>query len=483
MSTANLQLRAHLRHRGLLFWTYFVPAVFFATLVAIQVAKHFGSASLNLWALLALVGASAFFLASSQQEILTRPTFYLLPGLRAGMATNQVRVGLVVGAAAVLTAFALPGLGDLLAASPLRAVSVLAVAILVFALVMLLAMQLSFLTWIIFQVLWLQIFLIRQVMRVSDEAVAGALDQVALWSAAAVVGVFLVLQQIRSAGLHRRVAESPYLSVADIKNTDKVAEFKRLRDLHKAETAGGPRPFAAAMDAGLRWAGAQRRAGRAAHALAGEAVVLGFAASLPRRWWKLLLAAGVLPLFMVMGGFYDARAVAFDDNWVREWFVNLPFMSIAFFGIFGTYLRHPAPGRLWDRGTRRDALVPTMIAMLGASYAMTAVLFAFGHAAAALLPPLAYRGEALRMVAPSWHVWLWPAFCHAVQMLVWSLWRSPRCQGVMQQVGTLAFFPLMLFLRMWYGPFAYPAAIGGTVMLLMALPLVWSWRVMRTDQA
>ncbi len=56
------------------------------------------------------------------------------------------------------------------------------------------------------------------------------LDQAALLTAAAAVTVFLVGQQLRSRALYRRVAQRPYISLADLKNTQRMDEFKRARN-------------------------------------------------------------------------------------------------------------------------------------------------------------------------------------------------------------------------------------------------------------
>ena len=318
--------------------------------------------------------------------------------------------------------------------------SVASLMTLVFALTLVLAFQFTSSPWVLAQITWIPVLGLKFLLRITPEQIRPLLDETFMLTAMAGFVVFLAWQQMRSRAMHRKVAQRPFISIVDLKNKDRVEEFKRLRDMHKARKSEGVRPLDGLLQSMNRRVAAHREAGNHGRALMWEAGYLSLATSIPRGWWRLALLLGFFPVAMILAGYFDSRAVMKLDESMVGWFSGLFFIMVSVMGTMAYHLRVRSMGRLFSR---RDMLRSGWLGagvMVGAGLASSLLLFGVAQILVAVLPPVNIGDCVYTMIGPRPHVLGAALFVLPVQLLVFTLWRRPGSTMVLQQTGTMIFF-------------------------------------------
>ncbi len=481
MSTASNQIRVYLQHRRLMFWSFLLPIFGLVPLAIWAHVQGESAAPASLLALFGLTMSVAFFLASVQQEMLSKAFCFLTPGLAGGMVRNQVLTGIAVAVVTFAASFLVPGLAAIIQGSVALGWSLAILTVMAYTLTLLVVFQFAYASWLPFQVVWGFFLIAKPLMRVWPEQLQALLSQTTLLSVVAALSIYLAWQQMHSRALRRKLAQRPYISLADLRNTDRMDEFKRARNLHKVQKDEGVRPLDGLLQGLKRRAVSSRETGDRAQALVAEAAYLTLATAIPRAWWKLATMLGVFVAAMALFGYFDSRVVTRGDSTLNGWFTGMLFMGTTGVSMVAYHLRVRTMGRLF---ARRDMLRAGWLGagvMLAAGLVGSLLLFGLGHVMAAVLPRLTFGWDVYYMIGPRWYLLGNALFLVPVQLLVFVLWRKPGSQMVLQQTGTLAF---MLYHAVfnWAGPdlILVPAAlVTGALWLILAW--AWRWRVWRKD--
>ncbi len=482
MPVANCQLKVHLRHRGLVFWSFFLPVILLLPMTVFAHIVGNGASGLTLVTLLSLAMSAAFFLSSAQREMLSKGLCFLMPGLRGGMMRNQVTMGAGVAVAGLVAAFLVPGLSVVVQGSLAMAWSVACVMVFVYALTLIVVFLFNYSSWLPFQMIWIFSFGVKPMLHLPPEQIGSLLSQPTLVSFAAVVMVFLFWQQIRNKATQRKLAQQPYLSIADLRDPKRLENYKRARDQHKVQKVGGIRPLYGLMQTANRQAAAMRNAGHGARALVWEAVSLSLTSMVPtnRLWFAALLL--FFPAFLIFLSYFDSRASLRTDSSLDGWFSGLTFtVLIGVAGLMAYHLRVWTLGRIFGR---RDMLRAGWLGagvMLVVALVVTALLYGLGHLLAGIMPPITLGDRTYFMLGPRAYLLGAPLFILPVQMFVFILWRKPGSAMVLQQSGTLSFFAYHAAFNMGGVAAVWLPAALVTATLWLTLPWIWRWRVLRTD--
>ena len=90
MSALINQTQVYLRNRGLLFWSFFLPMLLLLPLVIWTHYQGEKTEPASFLLVLAFAMSAAFFLSSSQQDMMSKAFSFLLPNLRANLVRDQI---------------------------------------------------------------------------------------------------------------------------------------------------------------------------------------------------------------------------------------------------------------------------------------------------------------------------------------------------------------------------------------------------------
>ena len=483
MSSTIFQARVYFQHRWLVFWSFFVPVLFLIPPSVFSHVQDRGAPAMTMFTMIMLVTSAAFFLASVQQELLNKALCFLMPGLRKGMLNNQLLTGATIFILSLAVAFLVPGIVTIIQGSGAMALSLASLMLIVYALTLLVVFQFPYASWLPFQIIWMLAVGLKYILDVSPELIRVLLNQTSLLAFAAALVTYLAWQQMRSQAMHRKLAQRPYISIADLRNTDRMDEFKRARNLHKTEKIEATRPLDGLLQTLKRMVAECRVKGHRVRALVWEAIYLSLASAIPRVWWRLLLFLAFFPIGMAVLGYVDSRQLQTRADPMVGWFTGLVFTGlVSTMGMLAYHLRVRTMGRMTSRREMLQAGWLGTGVMLCWGLMTTLALFAMGHLFASALPSLTIGDLTYTMVAPRNYLLGLALFILPVQLLVFILWRKPGSQMVLQQSGTLAFFAYHAAFNMG-GPdlVLLPIALVTAAMWLV-LPWTWRWRVLQKDQ-
>ncbi len=482
MSALILQTRIYLRNKGLLFWSFFLPVLL---LLPLTVWTHFEGEKTepaSFLLVLALAMSTAFFLASSQQDVMSKAFSFLLPKLRGHLVRDQILTAVTVAALTFIAGLVVPGLAAVIQGSFVLNWSLVCLVLIAYAATVLVVMRFVYASWLPFQAVWLFAISMKFLLWLPPQKFHLLLDQAALLTVAAAVAIGVVGQQLRSRALARQVAQRPYISLSDLKNTQRIEEFKRARNVHKLEKDDGLRPFHALLQMVNRQVAASRERNDRVGGLVWEAIYLAMTNSFLRSWWKIGLGVTVVTVAFAALGYFDSRSLLRYESELNGWFSGMIFMSTIGATTMAYHLRMRTLGRMFARPDVLRAGVVSAGVILVASLAGAATLFGIGHLLAAVLPKIPVGDNAYFMVAPRTYLLGAPLFCVPLQMLVLTFWRNPGPCTVLQQSGTLAFMVYHgTFNMVGTGPTLVPAVLVSAG-LWVALYFAWRWRVLKKDQ-
>lgn len=480
MNLMALHLRTYLKNWQLLLFAFFPGVALTAPALIAQYKVGQPHLMLTLLGTVGVVCSTAFFLGTAQQELLSRPCTFLLPGLRAGMARQILAVAALVLVLVAASVFLTPGYqvpGHSLIS---LAWSTGFAMVTVFSLLLLVLFSSPYSSWLPFQAFWLSFLLIKLLLKVPAGKIAGLLDHPTLWLAAAVLTGLAAWRRMRGAGLHRRLVEQPFISIVDLKNPGKIEAFKLARRRHKDQSEKSGRPGQALIRFGLNMTAQAAARGRHVQALVWESVTASGLTGIPRNPWWLALIALAFPVLAIALGYYDHHIGLRQDTDLVGWFPGFAFMFAYFSFNSFVHVKTRAAGLLRSRQVMFRAGLLSMAANVAVALVLSALVWGVFMLLNSVMPPLDFRGETLIVNMPAGHTPFLPLFFAPLQFLVVILWKNQRSVQIVNQAGMQAFFVfhavLVLSRGAWLGYAAAAAAV-----LWVALALVWRWRAFRTD--
>ena len=168
MSQVLRHSRIYLRNWKLLLFSFFAPILITVPLILSTAVKGEVYLGFVILATLGLVGGLAFFLATAQQELMSRAFTFLLPDLRQGMSRQLALGGLVLFILVLVSVLLTPAYHTYAGSLGSLAWSTAAFMLAVYGLVLLLVFASVFSSWLPFNVLWATFFVIRFFIRTPD---------------------------------------------------------------------------------------------------------------------------------------------------------------------------------------------------------------------------------------------------------------------------------------------------------------------------
>jgi len=472
----------YLRNRPLLGLSFFVPALLAIPFFILAGRGADANLFLQILSLGSLACGTAFFLASSQREMMARAFTFLLPGFRRGMLGQHLWAVALLALLTVILALVLPSFAMLPTAPAPLATSLVGYMVVLYALTVLLVFHFPYSTWLPFNAVWVVWLATMFWGKTSPATLARLLDQPLIWGAVAVGCGWWALDRLARPGLHRRCVEQPYLPVAHMKNPARIEKFKQARNRSGKAENSERRPGVKLMGKVRAWAVAQHARGHRSRGLLGEAIGLFLLTSIPRRPARgLLLLLGV-PLMVVILGYYESYNAALADPVLPGYFGGFPFMWV-YWTVQGFHsLKNRPLGLLHARQDQLRAGWLGALSVLAVCLAGSGAIWLMNLAADAWLPTLQVGSRYLEFVMPRAYLpWL-PLTYVPVTLLVFSRWSMKGSAMVLQHTGSISFFFFHLMLLLGTDA-VRGAAIGIAVGLWLVWPWVWRWRVYRTDLA
>jgi hypothetical protein len=483
MNQMALHFRLYLKNWQLLLFAFFPGLALTAPALFAHHRTGDPHLMLTLLGTAGVVCGAAFFLGTAQQEFLSRSFTFLLPDLRAGMVRQILVVLGLVFAGVVATVFLNSAYVVEGHALPALAWSTACLMATAFSLLLLLLYSTPLSSWLPFQAFWLAFLLIKFFVNISPTDVGAFLDHPGIWTLSAVLSIFAALRRMGGASLHRRLVEQPFISIVDLKNAQKMEDFKHARRRHKNTLEKETRPGSALIRQCLeRAALASARADHAGRLL-WQAAGAMFMISIPRRrLWHAGLVLMILT-FIVWLGYWDAYIGRDpDDDGLVGWFPGLVFMAVYFSLPCFHFIKTRPLGLLHSRQAMFRAGLQSVALTLAQTMALAGILYAVFFVGSLVLPVIEWRGCELQYQLPAWHTPLLPLFFLPFQLLVHTLWRMKGSMQVLNQAGTFGFFGFHAALTFSKGGLILWAA-AVAAMLWIAFLLVWRWRMFRSDLA
>jgi hypothetical protein len=480
MNLMALHFRIYLKNWQLLLFAFFPGVLLTAPALIAHYKVGQPHLMLTLLGTTGLVCSMAFFLGTAQQELLSRSHTFLLPGLRAGMARQILAVAglvLVLAATSVFLgpAYQVPG-----HSLPSLAWSAGCAMVTVFSLLLLVLFASPYSSWLPFQAFWLSFLLIKAFMRVPPETVAGLVDHPVIWAMAAVLAGLAAWRRMDGAGLHRRLAEQPFISIVDLKNPGKIEAFKLARRKHKDQSEKSGRPGQALIRFGQNMTAQATVRGRHVQALVWESVTATALTGIPRNpLWVGLIAVFFLVL-TVGTGYYDHHMSLRSDTDLVGWFPGFAFMFAYFSFNSFVHIKSRAAGLLRSRHVLYRAGLLSMAVNVATALVLSALVWGVFMVLHAVMPAASFRGELLTMNMPAEHTPFLPLFFAPLQFLVVVLWKNQRSVQIVNQAGMQAFFVFHAVLVFSKGAWLGYAVVAAAVLWVVLL-LVWRWRALRSD--
>jgi hypothetical protein len=483
MSQVLRHSRIYLRNWKLLLFSFFAPVLITVPLILGTAVKGEVYLGFLILATLGLVGGLAFFLASAQQELMSRAFTFLLPDLRQGMSRLLGLGGLALFIVVLASVFLTPAYHTYAGSLASLAWSTASLMLAVYGLVLLLVFASVYSSWLPFNVLWATFFVIRFFIRTPDATYFRFLDHPELWTPLAVLVAWMVHRRLNGSGLHRRLIEEPYISIVDLKDQAKIEHFKQARHRHKGQLEGESRPGHQILTSLVAYVAQANARGRRALAATWEAHAVFLMTSIPRNRWRLGLLILFLPAMVVFTGYADGYSQArMEDTDLIGWYPGFVFMLMYFPALIFHYVKTRPVGLLRSRGVTYRAGYLAMALTVGLSLAGSAVAVGLFQIGEMLLPAFTYKNCLINFGGPQGPTPFLPLFCLPYQMLIHTLWRQRGSIMVLQQSGTLLFFLFHGVLTMG-GPTLLLPVAAAALLGWLALPLAWHWRTRRSDLA
>lgn len=483
MSQVMRHSRIYFRNWKLLLFSFFAPVLITVPLVLGTAVKGEVYLGFVLLATLGLVGGSAFFLASAQQEMMSRAFTFLLPHLRQGMERLLALAGLVLFVLVLASVFLTPAYHTYAGSLGSLAWSTAAFMLAIYGLVLLLVFASVFSSWLPFNVLWATFFVIRFFIRTPDATYFRFLDHPEIWTPLAVLVAWMVHRRLNGSGLHRRLIEEPYISIVDLKDQAKIEQFKQARQRNKGHLEGESRPGHQILASVIAYVALANTRGRRALAATWEAYAVLLLTSIPRNRWRLGLLILTVPALVVFTGYGEGYQQArMEDTGLVGWFPGFVFMLMYFPALTFHYVKTRPVGLLRSRGDTYRAGYLTMALTVGLSLAGSAFAVGLFQLGESFLPAFTYKNCLIHFGGPLGITPFLPLFFIPYQLLIHTLWRQKGSLMVLQQSGTLLFFLFHGLLTMGGPTFLTPTA-AAAILGWLALPFAWHWRAKRSDLA
>ncbi len=501
MSAALLISRLCLRNRELLVTCAAFLAVLLVVLLRFTTAGSAGGIPVALMVLLVLASGAALLLGTGQRELQGLPLSYHLPGLRRHLLIQHAVVAGVLAAVGVVLALTQPAIAALASGTAVTAsgpgilamtvaMTVAAITAAIYGAVLLLTLLLPGSPWAVVAGPMAVIFAAAVAGNlVTGAEVAGVLARPWPATVALVAVAALAVPVILSRGRHRRLVGTPYLSIGDIRDRERLARYCRRRDQRVEQASGrdGDRAGAPARVGGGLFQALTGQAartmtwGRRARALASEAAATWLMAGVPRSRAGVLASGLSLAALVVVLGYVDARQHLLpDDDAMVGWFPGLPFLAATYVAGVFQYLRTRPLGGLAARRDLHRAGWWSAAWTVGLGIAVSAGLWGLSLVGTWLLPPITVGGCVLDFQLPPGHLLALPVFAAPAQLLLVTLMGRTNRTSTLRPVVILPFF-LFHALLLW--PETRVAAAILAAACWLAWATAWRWRALRGDLA
>lgn len=441
---------------------------------AIIVSDHF---EVNSWwfilASMPVYGMStAFFVAETQKELMSRGTGFLLPDLGKTVISSQLVIMSGLGLLSFLLAFFLPALAPVTTGNFLHSLSLSFLVMMVFSLTLLVDFLFRYSSWLTSTIV-LPFFLYISLGKNADAQIYHQwMSESGILLLGSALFLALNLWILKSLDLPRRLAEQPYISTLQIYQPDKVQEFKNRHGGHAQSKDQSGRPLKNTMDYLLARTARARFSGQESWAIFWETLYLGISTSTPRLFmgpWNY--AFFVLPFILVIG---YADSNNHGESGMEGWFSAFPFMFATLPVVAFHFLGINPMGFPRNRKASEKAGYLFMGWTFVAVVVLSVLVFGMMHFLGAVMPEFE-TATRIWSYQPSsrLHTPFLPLLILPPIFLVYLFCRRSFAQAVLGGVG-MQFFLLYNFLLSG-GDYGWPlqVALGVSVGSLIALPFVW----------
>jgi hypothetical protein len=425
-------------------------------------------------ALCAVAFGVAFFLGSSQRELLHRPLSFHQSGLyrRLRLEHAVLVVALVIAALAALLNAPIPAA---------VAWSVAGIAVAFYALVAVASLTLPWSSaWagqlgagVVLAAAWL-------LARTPHEALLGALGQPWPWVGGALALAVVLWRLLGSRSRHRALIEQLHLSPTDAQNPAKREQFMQRRSSLRSPSESSARPLRSSMQRLIARAARSAARRRWSAALAHEAAAIALLTGIPRRRLILWRTALLYLVLLVGAGYMGGRMAlrAHEDGLGAGWFPGMVFMIAMSAAEIFAPLRTRSLGRLASRADLHRAGWVAAGWSVVAALLLSAVVVAAFLVGQLVLPAIRLGADPVVFALPPLHAPLLPLCLLPVSFLTTTLWSRRGAARAGTQAATASFF-------IFHGLLSFPEtrllAVGVAVAGWLGFAVAWRWRALRGD--
>lgn len=428
----------------------------------------------TLVALCAVAFGVAFFLGSSQRELLHRPLSFHQSGLyrRLRLEHGVVVVALVIAALAALLDAPVP---------TAVAWSVAGIAVAFYALVAVASLTLPWSSAWAGQ-LGVGVVLAGAVMlaRTPHATLLSALGQPWPWVGGALALAVVLWQLVGSRSRHRALIGQLHLSPLDVGSPARFEGLMQRRSSLQSPSESSARALRSTMQRLIARAARSTAGGRWPAALALEAAAVALLTGIPRRRLIIWRTALLWLVLMVGAGYWGGRMAlrADDDGLGAGWFPGIVFMvTLSAAGIFAP-LRTRSLGLLASRADLHRAGWVAAGWSVAAALLLSAVVVAAFLVGQLVLPAIRLGADPVVFALPPLHAPLLPLCLLPVSFLTTTLWSRRGAARAGMQAATASFF-------IFHGLLTFPEtrvlAVGVAVACWLGFAVAWRWRALRGD--
>jgi hypothetical protein len=420
----------------------------------------------------------AFFVAETQKELMSRGTGFLLPNLGKAVTSVQVLIMSIFGLASFLMAFFLPELLPVTTGNFLHSLTLCCLVMMFFTISLLFDFLFKYSAWLT-AVIVLPFFVYINLGKNADaEFYRQWLGNSGFLLMGSILVTSLNVWLLMALNLPRRLAEQPYISTMQMYKPTKVQEFKNRHAAHKQPKDQSARPLKRSMDLCLEKSSRARFAGKENWAIFWDAIHLGLATGIPRRFmgaWNF--AFFIFPYILVIG--YADSLRQYDSTMVG-WYSAFPFMFASLPLVpFHFLATNPLGLPNCRKATEKAGYLFigwTVVSVL----LLSLLIFGIMHFLSAIMPEFESATQVWSYHPPvRFHTpWL-PILVTPVVLFIYFLWFRSSAQMILWGAGMQVFLLFNFLLSNGENGWPVMVVLGISLASWIALPFMWRRRIRR----